>query len=345
MYFFLILFFIGTYVIGCGAQELAGSLTADLSWSPASADFSLFAIYDLGVYWDEIKMGVRLKLEEDAPSEVRLGLRWYRRPYRLQGRATFAGTALEKAELEARYWETPWMLKLKGSFSSEEALSLEFLGTYEDEGVAAECHLTFGDPLSLAAYEGKMRFLFPTGWELMLRVKGEGIPPVSYIELKGPTPWGELDLRCRDLSPTYIELRREWSWRGWDNELTAAFDVALRKLSLEGRSTRMWSDEGGWGARWRVAPMPVFDLEKFDVFFFDRSWKLVLKAIGREIWFKARYELPQDAFLNAEIDLYPEGWEAEMWIEGALGEVGWTLGCYLYDERIDELYMELYLEF
>ncbi|MGY4706856.1 hypothetical protein ACVNPS_03750 [Candidatus Bipolaricaulota sp. J31] len=345
MFCFLFLFFLGGYVIGCGAQEFAGSLTADLSWSPPSTDFSLFAVYDLGVYWDAIKTNVRLKLEEGVLSEVRLDLRWYRRPYRLQGRMTFAGMALDGAMLEARYWKMPWMFKVKGSFSSGEPFSLEFWGTYEDEGFEAECYLAFEDHLSLVGHDVKAIFHLTTGWELLFRVKGDGIPSEFYIDLRGPTPWGRLYLKSQDFSLTYIELHREWSWGGWDNELTFAFDAVPRELILEGRNTRMWSDEGGWGARWRVVPVPTFGLEKFDVFFFDHPWKLILKAIDREIWFKARYGLPQDAFLNVEASLYPEGWEAEMWFEWTLGGVEWTLGCYLYDEQIDEIYAEIYLEF
>ena len=327
-----------------GGQELAGSLAATLSWTPASST-SLAAIYGLGLYWGDVRTYARLKVEDSAVSELQFSLRWYRRPYRLSGKATFAGAALDKAELEARYWEPPWTFRLRGVFSADEPLSLELRGSYEGEEIEASCYLAFRDPSSFAAYEGALGLPLPADWELTLRLKGEGVPPGLYAELKGPTPWGRADLRFRDLSPVYLELYREWTWGGWDNELTLSLDVAPWKLTLEERSTRRWSEDGGWGARWRIGQAAEFGLERLDVFLFDRDWKLVIRALSREVRFKARHVVGEEAYLNVDAGLYPEGWEAEVWLEGALGEVEWTLGCYLYDGRVDELYAEIYLEF
>ncbi|NOX44661.1 MAG: hypothetical protein GXO72_02835 [Caldiserica bacterium] len=190
-----------------------------------------------------------------------------------------------------------------------------------------------------------MGFPLPADWALTLRFKGEGAPPELYTEFEGPTPWGRVDLRFRDLSPLYLELYREWTWGGWDNELTLSLDVVPWKLTLEERSTYRWSETGGWGARWRLGQATGFGLEKAEVFFFDRDWRLVIRTLSREVRFRARHAVAEEVYLNVDASLYTEGWEAEAWVEGVLGEVEWTLGCYLYDERVDELYVEAYLEF
>jgi len=113
----LVLVLLGGLAVVGGGQELAGSLAAGLSWTPATP-VSLSAICDLRLYWEGIRTYARLKIEDSAVSELQFGLRWYRRPYRLSGKATFAGTTLDKADLEGRYWDPPWTFKLKGAFSA-----------------------------------------------------------------------------------------------------------------------------------------------------------------------------------------------------------------------------------
>lgn len=327
-----------------GAQELGAGLYSRLSWVP-NEGFYVSTDVDADLAFEDVDLGVLLKVRENEFSEMKLAFTWYERPLRLVGETVFESASQIQGSLKARYWEDPWQAELKGTLSTEEPLLLEFSGTYENS-VEAEWYCAFNETLSETELTLDLPLSETSTLSLTMKAKKNQTPSLT-LKWKGWIPWGDLTLEFHDFAFSSGELTKEWAEGRWEYELDLYVDAEEPAVELTQGVTFYQTPESGYEFSFKIKQSTVLELRRLHFCLFGPAWELCLKLVAQEISFRGKQVVGEDLLLHAEVYLYLEEgeWEASIWLDGALNDwSGWTLGAEVEEDGIKELYWELYLE-
>ena len=344
VFLFVTVLMLSLVLLGSG-QEFGGSLYSKLSWAPDEG-FLVTSRLGIDAEFDSFSAGAKAKIKKNKLAEVALDFRWYERPLRLSGKAEFTSDTFDQGVLELRYWEDPWIAKLKGSLSANEPPKLEFEGSYEDK-LETEWYLCFRDPFHLKELKLSVTLPLDASSSLSLgTVANEDRGPELILEWEGTTGWGDLQLKFSDFRFYSAELLKEWSVTRWEHELNLTVDVSeALTVELAGKSTFYWAEDVGYGISTKLKQTETFELKQLQFFVFGPRWELRLKPVAQELYLYGEKAVGNETLIGVELSLGAEEWEGSVWVEGVIGEgPEWSVGCDLIEGLLDEIYLEVYVE-
>ena len=297
---------------------------------------------DLG-FTDALSSSIQAKVSGEGVEWFTLQGSWYERPLRLSGSCKFKEGDFYKANAEFRYWEDPWLLKLKGKLPAEEPTSITLLADYDDDGVEGHCKFLWEDT-ELDQMDVWLKLSVSGGWEgkTTLVLKSEQTPSLKW-RARGPIPWGELTLEWQEFTLSRLRLYRELEQGGWQHEIDLDWEI--------GDEPELWVDSSfyldedhGYGLSLRMVGFASLTLQKASLFRFGPGWKASLDPVNQELTLKATREV-DGGELGCDLSWGMEGLEGELWLE-LYCEVGELIGELAWEEGLlEELSLELYLEF
>jgi len=291
----------------------------------------------------ELSSYLQIRLEDAELDRLIAQASWYDRPLRLQGSCEFKGGDFYKAKGEFRYWEDPWSVKLTGELPEGESPTTVLQGNYDDDTLEAEFELSWEEMAfsELEAYLDLPAVLdWRTRWTLDL--EAEQTPSLGG-RAYGPVPWGELTFYWEDLTLSQIRFQWEGEKGGWQHELYLDWVIG-EDPELDVDSVFYLDEQTGYGLSVKATGLSSLVLKKLSPFVFGTGWKLALDLVDQEISLRASREF-EDAELGCDLVWGEDGLEGELWLDFFLGDVELTEGLSWEEGILDELSLELYLEF
>lgn len=328
-------------------MELGGWWYFELSFAPNPPGFSPAATLYLDAdMTDLLTSTLQIKIKEGTIDDMVLGGNWYQRPLRLSARCEFKKGEFYRTTGEFRYWQDPWELKLKSELRAGEPPTLSFTGDYSGEGVKLGWEALFADGLALDEAKGYLEVSVSEAWSLRTEVglEDKTQSPTTTWKVAGNTSWGKLSLQGEGANPGRFRCYREFKLAGWQHEVD--FDWTIDdEPELSWLATRPTGEDRGYGVKvWARGWGPI-ELRKLAPFLFWGGWRLSLDAVTQAISLRGTATLQNDNTFSVDLAITPDGLEGDLWLDAYLGDVELTLGGYWYEDQLDELYLELYLEF
>jgi len=184
----------------------------------------------------------------------------------------------------------------------------------------------------------------PAGWrgKLAVALKPEQTPSLRW-RARGPTPWGELTLEWQEASLSLLRLYLELEQGDWQHEIDLDWEIgAPPEVVVDSRF--YLEEDRGYGLSLKLVGFASPVLNRFSLSGFGPGWKASLDPVNQELALKATREV-DEAELGCDLVWGEDGLEGELWLDFYLGEVELTGELSWEEGALEELSLELYLEF
>ena len=314
------------------------------SFSLDTGEFSLEGTIWLDIgFTDALSSSIQTKVSGEGVEWFTLQGSWYERPLRLSGSCKFKEGVFYKANAEFRYWEDPWLVKLKGELPAEEPTSITLLADYDDDVVEGHCESLWEDT-GLDRLDAWVELPTLAGWRARVAatLKSEQTPSLKWRAC-GITPWGELTLEWREATLSRLRLYRELEQGDWQHEIDLDWESGYEP-ELWVDSSFYLDEDNGYGLSLKMVGFVPLTFQRASLFRFGPGWKASLDPVNQELALKAAREV-DGGELGCDLIWSTEGLEGELWLDlycevmELIGELAWEEGL------LEELSLELYLEF